>query len=76
MAEKRYSPEDQKKLQRDVFADLRAKGVDAVDGKILHPGGIQEGLKDMTKDMGYLKDQSQSQTEANREKMRNSRKEN
>lgn len=73
MAEKRYSSDDQQKMIRDKAADWRAKGIDAVDVNILHPGGTLEGIRSIEKDLGYTREQAQSQQEQGRERIKQKR---
>jgi hypothetical protein len=70
MAEKRYSPADLQKMARDKAADLRAKGADVREITPVHPGGMQHVLKELTRDISHIRDQSQAQTEHNRETMK------
>lgn len=67
---KRYSNSDQQKMLRDTLGELTAKGADAQLGKIVHPGGITEGCKQLRQNERAVIDQSQEQTEKNREHMR------
>jgi hypothetical protein len=67
MAEKRYSPEDERKRTADRLDSLRGKGIDARDVHPLHPGGMGEVLRQMESDPAAFRDQSQAQTERNTE---------
>lgn len=68
MSTKSYSQSDQQKRVRDTLADLRAKGVDAQQIHSVHPGGMNETLKHLTKNVSAVRDQSQEQTAKNRSK--------
>lgn len=68
MAGKRYSPQDQAKMARDVAADYRAKGVDVRDITPVCPGGLVEAIKGMNRDFSFVRDQSQEQTARNKER--------
>jgi hypothetical protein len=73
MAEKRYSKEDQQKRTADKLADFRAKGIDAQQIHAVHPGGMNETLKHITQNISAVRDQSQEQTQKNREQMKRKR---
>jgi len=62
----KYSREDISKKKQDMLADLRAKGVDAREIYAVHPKGELAVLKDMLRDIGCTRDQSQEQIERNR----------
>lgn len=70
MASRRYSSSDLQKMKADVAANLRAKGVDAREIHVTHPGGVVAGLKEMTGNISATRDQSQEQTEKNRAGMK------
>lgn len=76
MADKKYSQSDLQKMTTDRLADLRAKGIDAVEVAPLHPGGMQETLKIMEQNRSFVRDQSQAQTNINRAHMRETTKRN
>jgi hypothetical protein len=68
MAERRYSKEDQKKMAEDFKAKANAKGADFKDiWAIAGNGSLQETVKELKKDMSYTVDQSQEQTEHNKD---------
>jgi hypothetical protein len=70
MAEKRYSREDQQKMLRDKMQDMNAKGADFRDVWVTHPDGTMGLIKELKKEPGYMVDQSQEQTEKNRNEAR------
>jgi hypothetical protein len=72
MAERRYSPSDQAKMVRDGFADLRARGVDAQGGQIVHPAGVKAGLRELQREVGSLQDQAGEQGQIERQRLRES----
>lgn len=67
MAEKKYSPSDQQKMTRDFLADCRAKGMDFQEMKPLVSGQPKDVIDTLKKNLSSVKDQSQIQTEQNRE---------
>jgi hypothetical protein len=67
MAERRYSPEDQKKILKDTMNNLNSKGCDFQDCWVTHPDGTMGLVKEMKQDPGWMVAQSQAQTEKNRE---------
>lgn len=62
MAEKRYSKSDQEKIKQDQMAILRARGVDAQGFHNLTTRPDTEVLKEMISNIGFTRDQSQSQS--------------
>jgi hypothetical protein len=73
MAERKYSQQDQEKRVQDTCADLRAKGVDVRNLVPLHPGGVVEALREVTRDVSATRDQSQQQVEESRARAAESR---
>ena len=71
MAERRYSKEDQQKMLKDTMENLNAKGCDFRDAWVMHPDGTTGLVKELKKEPGFMVDQSQEQTEQNRESARN-----
>lgn len=72
MAERRYSKEDQKKMAEDFKANANAKGADFKDiWPIAGKGNLQETVKELKKEISYTIDQSQAQTEHNRNTAKN-----
>jgi len=67
MAERRYSKEDQAKMLKDQMANLNARGADFQDCHVTHPDGTMGLVKELKREPGYMVDQSQEQTEHNRE---------
>lgn len=61
MAERRYSESDRRKIVQDRLANLRARGIDARQIHSLHPGGVEESLREIERDIPWARDQSQEQ---------------
>ena len=74
MAEKQYSPEDQRKMAQDRFHELKSKGIiDApriTDIVPMHPEGLNGSLTEMLKDSSATQDQSQSCIERGKETLK------
>jgi hypothetical protein len=67
MAERRYSKADQAKILKDQMERLNSRGAEFKDCWVTHPDGTMGLVKELKKEPGYMVDQSQVQTEKNRE---------
>lgn len=68
MASRKYKPKDQEKFVTDQMAELRERKIaDAQTIVPLHPEGAVGALREMMKDPGFTRDQSQAWIEHGKE---------
>ena len=73
---RKYRGRDLDKFISEKMEELRAKGVDAQDFCSVHPGGSQEAMNEMFKDLSYTREQSLAWKEHNKSNLKEQSKQN